>query len=222
MKVFHYSEQPAKPSPYIHVGYLSARTYKFGGTLFCIGVVLVVTGLFGRSSIAKRAINGLFSATVANRIVWMVSFGSGLAAVLGVLLLIQPLPFRTLGGYEHPVGLTRAKAQNIAYSLIEFTDPPAFPVPKEDRREIPRPLSVDEAYKQLGVSTGGEVSLDGWEKPFRIEKRKERERLEFIVRSAGADGRFDTEDDAVVDTAEIKKRWDIKPNITGTITDHGS
>ena len=173
MKVVAQSTVPSKPS-YMHLGYLAAASSR---PLFGLGIVIFILGilfLFRFKNTPKRV-----EVIYRKPLFW---------PILGMILIIAGLGIVFFGPMRASVLIRAKKSETIA--RMKSLDA-LITERLEAGQGMPDNLDVLLAENELPK----EYQLDGWKQPIRLEKTQADDKIEYLLRSAGDDEEYGTDDD---------------------------
>ncbi len=188
MKIIAQSSVPSRMS-YHHLGYTAATSnassalLKPGALVIIIGFLLLLRRIRGSQPMS-------FTLRRSGKLFWAAM------AIVGIGVLIIVAGYTPGGRPLHPEAMTYSRAVHIATEMKERG---------LKGEAIPEDLpSLREAW-QLGAVR------DAWDREMTIRKEIQNDRMLYLVVSAGADGRFDTDDDIVCPDESDREYFFLPP-----------
>lgn len=171
MKLLAHSLVPTSPTPYMHLGYLSATS---------TGDPEASIKAFGPLVIAIIGVYLLLNYRRRSAMVWLGSVMAvgGFAASISIYLILSNGPLRYLSPYQATLGRERVILEGIKQSQL-------------NDKAIPTTLTAFQKEWALPDSN----FEDGWFHRIRYSQEVKEKQKCYVITSAGPDGRFGTPDD---------------------------
>jgi len=169
----------ANGTSYVHLGYTAATYTKPNMALLGGGLVTLTLGVAMAFPLAiSKTASGSTVFNFVRRKSWQLVFGGVVFIIIGCISLVLAMT----SGQELPLNpgmMTRENGYMILREVAEL-------------REEGNPIPSDPA----AFDRSNDAASDGWGVPMRLVKKTSDDGLGvYSVLSAGADGKFDTEDD---------------------------